>query len=147
MRPIPSDVPAIEVTGLRKQYRKIEALAGLDMAVGRNEVFGFLGPNGAGKTTTVKLLLGLAKPTGGTGHVLGAPLGDRVTRRQIGYLPELFRYQPWMAAREVLLLHAELMGLERRRRGPAADQVLELVGLADRATDQVGRFSKGMSAH
>jgi len=144
MRPIPPDAPAIEVTGLRKQYRKIEALGGLDMTVGRSEVFGFLGPNGAGKTTTVKLLLGLAKPSGGTGQVLGAPLGDRATRRQIGYLPELFRYQPWMTAREVLLLHAELMGLERQRRGPAADDVLGLVGLGDRAEDQVGQFSKGM---
>jgi ABC-2 type transport system ATP-binding protein len=144
MPAIASDAPAIEVTGLRKRYRKVEALAGLDMTVGRGEVFGFLGPNGAGKTTTVKLLLGLARPTGGSGKVLGAPLGDLAARRHIGYLPELFRYQPWLTAREVLLLHAELIGLEGRRRGPAADDVLGLVGLADRADDLVGRFSKGM---
>ena len=96
------DVPAIEVTDLRKRYRTVEALAGLTMTVGRGEVFGFLGPNGAGKTTTVKLLLGLARPTGGNGKVLDAPLGDLATRRRIGYLPELFRYQPWLKAREVL---------------------------------------------
>jgi ABC-2 type transport system ATP-binding protein len=138
------DVPAIEVTDLRKRYRTIEALAGLTMTVGRGEVFGFLGPNGAGKTTTVKLLLGLARPTGGSGKVLAAPLGDLKARRKIGYLPELFRYQPWLKAREVLNLHADLMGLQRAQRSRALDDVLELVGLADRANDLVGRFSKGM---
>ena len=138
------DLPAIEVTDLRKRYGPVDALAGLTMTVGRGEVFGFLGPNGAGKTTTVKLLLGLARPTAGSGKVLGAGLGDLATRRRIGYLPELFRYQPWLKAREVLTLHGELMGLARSRRRPAADEALQLVGLADRAGDIVGRFSKGM---
>jgi ABC-2 type transport system ATP-binding protein len=138
------DLPAIEVADLRKRYGQVEALAGLTMTVGRGEVFGFLGPNGAGKTTTVKLLLGLARPTSGTGKVLGAPLGDLATRRVIGYLPELFRYQPWLKAREVLMLHAELMGMAGKRRRGAADEALRLVGLEDRAGDLVGRFSKGM---
>jgi len=138
------DLPAIEVTDLRKRYGPVEALAGLTMTVGRGEVFGFLGPNGAGKTTTVKLLLGLARPTAGSGKVLGAPLGDLKTRRKVGYLPELFRYQPWLQAREVLTLHGELMGLPRGRRRAAADEALQLVGLSDRAGDTVGRFSKGM---
>ena len=137
-------MPAIEVTELRKRYGQVDALAGLTMTVGRGEVFGFLGPNGAGKTTTVKLLLGLARPSSGTGKVLGAPLGDLKTRRKVGYLPELFRYQPWLRAREVLTLHGELMGLARSRRRPAADEALQLVGLADRARDSVGGFSKGM---
>jgi ABC-2 type transport system ATP-binding protein len=138
------DVPAIDVVDLRKRYGAVEALAGLTMTVGRGEVFGFLGPNGAGKTTTVKLLLGLALPTGGSGKVLDAPLGDLPTRRKIGYLPELFRYQPWLKAREVLLLHAELMAMPRARRAAEAKDVLNLVGLADRAEDLVGKFSKGM---
>jgi ABC-2 type transport system ATP-binding protein len=138
------EIPAIETTELRKRYGQVEALAGLSMAVGRGEVFGFLGPNGAGKTTTVKLLLGLARPTSGTAKVLGAPLGDLATRRKVGYLPELFRYQPWLKAHEVLTLHGELSGLPRARRRPAADEALGIVGLADRATDVVGTFSKGM---
>jgi ABC-2 type transport system ATP-binding protein len=138
------DMPAIEVTDLRKKYGQVDALAGLTMTVGRGEVFGFLGPNGAGKTTTVKLLLGLARPTGGSGKVLGAPIGDLVTRRKIGYLPELFRYQPWLKAREVLALHAELAGLPRARRKAAAEESMRIVGLADRANDLVGKFSKGM---
>jgi ABC-2 type transport system ATP-binding protein len=138
------DLPAIEVSDLRKRYGRVEALAGLTMTVGRGEVFGFLGPNGAGKTTTVKLLLGLARPTSGTGKVLGAPLGDLESRRKIGYLPELFRYQPWLKAREVLHLHGELIGMPRARRRPAATETLRLAGLEERADDLVGRFSKGM---
>jgi len=138
------DMPAIEVTDLRKRYGQVDALAGLTMTVGRGEVFGFLGPNGAGKTTTVKLLLGLARATSGTGKVLGAPLGDLATRRKIGYLPELFRYQPWLKARQVLMLHGELAGVARGRRRAAADEALQIVGLADRAADIVGKFSKGM---
>src|SRR5215218_7297973 len=138
------DLPAIETNDLRKRYAQVEALAGLSMTVGRGEVFGFLGPNGAGKTTTVKLLLGLARPTAGTAKVLGAPMGDLATRRKIGYLPELFRYQPWLKAREVLTLHGELIGIPRARRPGTADEALGIVGLADRAGDIVGRFSKGM---
>jgi ABC-2 type transport system ATP-binding protein len=138
------DVPAIEVTDLRKRYGAIEALAGLSMTVGRGEVFGFLGPNGAGKTTTVKLLLGLARPTGGSGRVLDAPIGDLATRRKIGYLPELFRYQPWLKAREVLMLHGALLGIPGDRRRQEADTALGLSGLEERADDIVGKFSKGM---
>jgi ABC-2 type transport system ATP-binding protein len=136
--------PAIEVHDLRKRYGRVEALAGLTMTVERGEVFGFLGPNGAGKTTTVKLLLGLARPTAGGGRLLGAPIGDLATRRRVGYLPELFRYQPWLRAREVLDLHADLIGLPHRDRRASIDAALELVGLADRAGDLVGGFSKGM---
>ena len=103
--------PAVQTIELRKQYRTTTALAGLSMTVGRGEVFGFLGPNGAGKTTAVKLLLGLVRPTGGEAMVLGAPAGDRETRRKIGYLPELFRFQSWLTAAEVLMLHCRLIGL------------------------------------
>ncbi len=136
--------PAIETAELAKRFRRTTALAGLTMRVERGEVFGFLGPNGAGKTTAVKLLLGLVRPTGGRATVLGAPLGDRETRRRIGYLPELFRYQPWLRAREVLAAHADLAGLVREGRGTEIGSVLETVGLADRADDLVGTFSKGM---
>ena len=129
---------------LTKRYGRTVALAGLSMTVERGEVFGFLGPNGAGKTTAVKLLLGLARPTGGEAMVLGAPAGDRQTRRQIGYLPELFRYQSWLTAREVLILHCRLQRLSRARWAGAADEALRSVGLAGRGDDKVGTFSKGM---
>jgi ABC-2 type transport system ATP-binding protein len=137
--------PAIETSGLAKRFGRTDALVDLSMRVEPGEVFGFLGPNGAGKTTAVKLLLGLARPTGGGGTVLGAPLGDRLARRGIGYLPELFRYQPWLRAREVLALHARLTGGSRRASTSVGiDAALHDVGLADRADDLVGGFSKGM---
>lgn len=136
--------PAIATTNLSKQYHRAVALADLTMTVPRGEVFGFLGPNGAGKTTAVKLLLGLTHPTGGSGMVLGMPLGDRETRRRIGYLPELFRYQEWLSAREVLGLHCALSGIARSRRTGLIDEALTVIGLADRAADRVGTFSKGM---
>jgi ABC-2 type transport system ATP-binding protein len=134
----------IETEGLAKRYGRTEALVDLTMDVDAGEVFGFLGPNGAGKTTAVKLLLGLARPSGGRGTVLGAPLGDRAARRRIGYLPELFRYQPWLRAREVLSLHARLTGGGADRSRAAFDRVLDEVGLLDRSEDAVGGFSKGM---
>jgi ABC-2 type transport system ATP-binding protein len=142
--PAPADAPAIQTDGLAKRYGSTVALAGLSMIVPRGQVFGFLGPNGAGKTTAVKLLLGLARPTGGTGRLLGAPLGDRLVRRQVGYLPELFRYQAWLTARDVLRLHAQLGGLRPQERGAAIAQALRTVDLADRADARVGTFSKGM---
>ncbi|MBC5801115.1 MAG: ABC transporter ATP-binding protein [Candidatus Eremiobacteraeota bacterium] len=120
------------------------ALTDLTLTVRRGEIFGFLGPNGAGKTTAVKLLLGLTRPTSGAGEVLSAPLGDRAVRRRIGYLPELFRYQEWLDAREVLGFHARLLGLATTQRRDESERVLSIVGLTARAHDRVGTYSKGM---
>ncbi len=137
-------VAAIETRSLRKTYGGTVALDGLDLRVESGEVFGLLGPNGAGKTTAVKLLLGLARPSGGDGQVLGRPLGDRDVRRRIGYLPELFRYQAWLTAREVLELHATLAGIRGPARSPEIGRVLGLAGLSSRSRDRTGGFSKGM---
>ncbi|HVA23168.1 MAG TPA: ABC transporter ATP-binding protein [Chloroflexota bacterium] len=135
---------AIRTTGLRKAYGSKVALQELTLSVPRGEVFGFLGPNGAGKTTAVKLLTGLARPTAGSGWLLDRPLGDRETRRRLGYLPELFRFHEWLSAAELLELHGELCGMSRQERRKRIPEALELVGLADRAKDRVGTFSKGM---
>ncbi len=137
----------IDTNGLAKRYGRTDALVDLTLRVEPGEVFGFLGPNGAGKTTAVKILLGLARATGGGGTVLGAPLGDRAARAEIGYLPELFRYQPWLTAREVLELHARLRSAGGGGSGATPASIagaLDEVGLADRAADEVGGFSKGM---
>ncbi len=72
------------------------------------------------------------------------PIGDLQTRRRIGYLPELFRYQDWLTAREVLKLHCALARLPRRQWTAEIDRVLGIVGLATRSRDRVGTFSKGM---
>jgi ABC-2 type transport system ATP-binding protein len=136
--------PAIKTVELTKRFGRTVALAGLTMTVPRGEVFGFLGPNGAGKTTAVKLLLGLLKPTSGSASLLGRPIGHLQTRRRIGYLPELFRYQSWLTAREVLALHCELAPLPRSSWKDEIGSAMETVGLATRANDRVGTFSKGM---
>jgi ABC-2 type transport system ATP-binding protein len=136
--------PAIQTVNLSKKFGRTVALAGLSMTVPRGEVFGFLGPNGAGKTTSVKLLLGLLKPSSGEARLLGRPIGDLDTRRRIGYLPELFRYQGWLSAREVLALHCELAPLPRSSWNDEMTSALDTVGLADRAKDRVSTFSKGM---
>jgi ABC-2 type transport system ATP-binding protein len=136
--------PAIKTVQLSKKFGKTVALASLSMTVPRGEVFGFLGPNGAGKTTAVKVLLGLLAPTSGGGSLLGKPVGDLETRRHIGYLPELFRYQGWLSAAEVLALHCELAPLPRSSWKDEISTVLETVGLTERAGDRVGTFSKGM---
>ena len=138
------DAPAIRTQELAKRYGSITALAGLTMTIPRGDIFGFLGPNGAGKTTAVKLLLGLTPPTAGHGEVLGAAIGDRDALRRVGYLPELFRYQSWLSAREVLALHCELAGLDRAAWQREIEDALAIVGLADRGSGRVGTFSKGM---
>ena len=76
--------------------------------------------------------------------MLGRPIGDRETRRRVGYLPELFRYQGWLSAREVLALHCELAPLPRSSWKDEIATALETVGLTDRAGDRVSTFSKGM---
>ncbi len=138
------DSPAIHTVDLSKRFGSTVALAGLSMAVPRGEIFGFLGPNGAGKTTSVKLLLGLLKPTSGEAWLLGEKIGDLETRRRIGYLPELFRYQGWLDAREVLALHCELAPLPRSTWKDEIATALATVGLSERADDRVSTFSKGM---
>jgi ABC-2 type transport system ATP-binding protein len=136
--------PAIHCVELTKRYGSTPALSSLTMTVPRGEVFGFLGPNGAGKTTGVKLLLGLVRPTSGEAWLLGRPLGDVRARRRVGYLPELFRYQPWLSAREVLALHCELAGLPRSSWREEIDASLRTVGLNGRDGDRVATYSKGM---
>jgi ABC-2 type transport system ATP-binding protein len=134
--------PAVWCSGLRKRYGRQTAVDGVSFTVGRGEVLGLLGPNGAGKTSVIKILLGLVRPDAGEVLLLGRPGQDPLARARVGYLPELFRYQPWLTAAEVLALHVRLAGVavpagERR-------ECLSVVGLADRAGDRVGGFSKGM---
>jgi len=134
---------AIRLDHVTKRYAKVVALDDLSLSVDHG-VFGFLGPNGAGKTTAVKILLGLTRPTSGSGSLAGGAFGSKASLGRIGYLPELFRYQSWLTAREVLALHCELAGIARARWPSEIDRILATVGLADRGTSRVGTFSKGM---
>lgn len=137
-----SPSPALWCGGVRKRYGRRPALDGVGLEVGRGEVLGLLGPNGAGKTSLIKVLLGLVRADAGEIMLLGRPVGDPRSRRKVGYLAELFRFQPWLTAEEVLVLHARLARID----WPAARRLASLaeVGLAERARDRVGGFSKGM---
>src|SRR5205085_10790179 len=134
--------PAVWCSGLHKRYGRQVAVDGVSFTVARGEVMGLLGPNGAGKTSVIKMLLGLVRPDAGEVLLLGRPARDPHARARVGYLPELFRYQPWLTAAEVLALHVRLAGADvsadERRASLAA------VGLAARAGDRVGGFPKGM---
>lgn len=135
---------AIETERLRKVYGGKVAVDDVTIAVPEGEVFGFLGPNGAGKSTTIKMLLGLAFPTSGTARLLGQPLGTIAAKRQIGFLPEQFRFHEWLRGVEFLDFHGELAGVPRAERRRRIPEVLELVGLAGRGNDRLRTYSKGM---
>jgi ABC-2 type transport system ATP-binding protein len=138
---------AIEIEGLRKEYRRTRgaatvAIDGLDLAVPAGGVFGFLGPNGSGKTTTMRCLLGLVRPSAGQVRVLGAdvPRGLPNVVRRIGSVIETPALFPTMSGRENLRLLAAIDGIGRRR----VDDVLDQVGLLERADHQARRYSLGM---
>ena len=134
----------IETQALRKDFGEHTAVADLSLQVPRGETFGFLGPNGAGKSTSVKMLLGLVRPTGGQASVLGQAPGHRSSMARIGFLPEHFRFHPWLEAEEFLDLHGRLYSMSAEARRTRIAQVLELVGLSEHRLRPISGFSKGM---
>ncbi|MBE9210679.1 ABC transporter ATP-binding protein [Nostoc sp. LEGE 06077] len=153
-QPQPTDVPPVVATvDLRKVYRsgfwlnqKVVSLKGCSLTVYQGETFGLLGPNGAGKTTLLKLLLGIVRPSGGRGLLLGKPLGDRQVKQSIGYLPENAYLYDYLTGWEFLELAAGLFQIPRNIQRDRLPQLLELVGLplADARKKQMRRYSKGM---
>ncbi|HLL67064.1 MAG TPA: ABC transporter ATP-binding protein [Micromonosporaceae bacterium] len=138
---------ALEIEGLRKTYKTLrkgprQALDGFDMVVEAGEVHGFLGPNGSGKTTTLRTLLGLIRPNGGRMRILGedVPAALPSVVGSIGAVVESPNFFPHFSARDTLSLLADAGNLHQRR----VDEVLELVGLRDRAKDRVKTYSLGM---
>jgi len=136
----------ISTQGLGKSYGDIHALKNLNLNVPKNSIFAFLGPNGAGKTTTIKLLIGLARPTSGGGSIFGKDIvKDSVDiRANIGYLPQNARFYEHMSARQTLDYTAKFF-----YKGPQSeidkrvDEMLELVGLSDKADRPIKGFSGG----
>lgn len=135
----------VETQSLRRLFGANVAVADLSLTVGPGEIFGFLGPNGAGKTTSLKMLLGLLEPTGGRGHVLGAPLGDRRARARIGFLPEHFRFHTCLTGRELLRFHGRLHGLRGALLERRIDELLARVDLSDAQERPLREYSKGMT--
>jgi len=134
------------VEGLRKIYGEVRALDGLDFSVERGAVFGFLGPNGAGKTTTLRILAGVAHPSGGRALIEGQPVGPESSARAVvGYLPEEPGFYPWLTAREFLVdLIGGLYAMSPQEATSRGEEMLALVGLEDASGRRVGGFSRGM---
>jgi ABC-2 type transport system ATP-binding protein len=141
---------AIETRNLRKVYRPlfggnpITAVDNLNLQVPAGTVFGFLGPNGAGKTTTIQILIGNVYPTAGEAFVLGYRAGALAAKRKLGFLPEKFQFHDFLTAEEFLRMHGRLAKMDRTTLERRIDEVLELVGLAERRTSKIREFSKGM---
>ncbi len=132
---------AVQTTGLQKSYGGRVVVDDLDLHLPTGVVSGFVGPNGAGKTTTIRMLLGLVRPTAGSGHVLGQPI-TAPTRylHQVGALIEGPAFTPSLSGANNLRVLARAGGLSTGRVG----EVLERVGLGDRGDDAYKAYSLGM---
>ena len=143
---------AIKFTALVKTYSrshlgkvtKTPGLCGLDLEINKGEIFGLLGLNGAGKTTAMKLALGLLFPTAGKVEIMDLPAGDDKAKSQIGYLPELPYFYPYLTPAESLSYYAKLSGVQDEGLGKRITALLEKVGLAAHEKKRAGEFSKGM---
>lgn len=124
----------IRIRGLEKRYGDHVALAGVDLTVPRGSIYGLVGPNGAGKTTLLSILAGLRSATRGE-VAIDAPVAQRAV------LPDAPRFDPWLKAREVVALAAELSGGATASR---VAEVLDLAGLTEAADRASGGFSRGM---
>lgn len=134
----------IKVSNLCKTFGKLQAVNNLSFSVNQGDVYGFLGQNGAGKSTTIRMLLTLIAPTSGNIELFGKPLAAnrKEILSQIGAMierPDLYKY---LSAYDNLKIFAKLSGCKVSEK--LLMNQLEIVGLADRATDKVKGFSQGM---
>ena len=134
----------IEVENLVKKYGEVTAVKGISFTAESGQVTGFLGPNGAGKTTTMRMLVGFTPPTDGHALVAGYDVFENSleVRRRVGYLPENVPLYRDMSVRGYLMYVGEIRGVKNRR--ARADQVLDRVGLINRAESRIRTLSKGM---
>ncbi len=131
---------------LRKTFGDFEAVKGISFSVLRGEIFSLLGPNGAGKTTTISMLSCLIEPTGGTAEIAGHAIpGDTLNvRRAIGVVPQEIALYDSLSARDNLAFWGRLYDMSGKELDRRVDEVLEQVGLSDRAKDKIKTFSGGM---
>jgi ABC-2 type transport system ATP-binding protein len=141
---------AIRIEGLVKDYpvgirgKRVRAVDGLSLEVGANQIYGLLGPNGSGKSTTLKFLLGLLRPSSGSGAIFGMPAGSLAARQVLGYLPESPHFYRYLSGRELLRYYARVSGVDRATRETRVTSVLEEVGLLAAADRRLSTYSKGM---
>jgi ABC-2 type transport system ATP-binding protein len=136
----------LEARDLRKTFGDLVAVDGVGFTIDAGETYGLLGPNGAGKTTTISMIAGLLERDGGEVVVDGRPLTTTSVEAKgaIGYVPQDLAIYPDLTARENLRFFARLYGMKGDPMSARVDEVLEIVGLSDRAGDPTKEFSGGM---
>ncbi|RKZ12953.1 export ABC transporter ATP-binding protein [bacterium] len=136
----------LEVIDLSKSYGDLRAVDRVSFSLEPGEIFGLLGPNGAGKTTTISMIAGLLPPDAGKVRVDGLDLGQKPTevKRRLGVVPQEIALYEDLTGKENLDFWGGIYGLSGRTLNARRDELLELVGLADRARDRVREYSGGM---
>jgi ABC-2 type transport system ATP-binding protein len=138
----------VSIQNIQKRYggfgKKVHALRGVSMDVPRGSIFGLLGPNGAGKSTLVKILITAVKRSGGTGTLLGHPIGRKDALAKVGYLPEHHNLPKHLTGRQVIEFFGAMGKMPRADRKKRADELLDLVKMRDWHNKKVGGYSKGM---
>ncbi|MGZ4372519.1 MAG: ABC transporter ATP-binding protein [Gaiellaceae bacterium] len=143
---VPGPSLVLECVDLRKCFGELEAVRGVSFRIAEGQTYGLLGPNGAGKTTTISMACGLLEHDAGEVFVGGKRLTPRSVEEKaaIGYVPQELAIYPDLSARENLEFFARLYGLPRDRARGRVDEVLGVIGLAVRASEQTLKFSGGM---
>lgn len=138
---------AVHTEALRKTYSgaKAEALQACSFKVEQGRIFGLLGPNGAGKTTLIKMLLGIVKPSGGRGFLLGEPIDSVQIHGQVGYLAENHRFPGFLTASQILWYYGKMSGVAAANLTQRIPELLKMVKLDSWADTRIQKFSKGMA--
>ena len=142
----PSAAPVLACRGLTKRFGERLAVDGVGFEIRAGETYGLLGPNGAGKTTTISMICGLLTRDAGDVVVEGRPIDPGATdaKSAIGYVPQDLAIYPDLTARENLAFFGGLYGLRGQNLRARVDELLEIIGLTDRAGDRTDQFSGGM---
>ena len=138
-------IPAIKIEQVHKHFGALHALKGIDLTIAQGEFFALLGPNGAGKSTLINLLAGLLRPSSGSLSVMGFDVVQqyRQARYALGVVPQELVFDPFFNVREMLRFQAGYFG-RGTENDPWIDEVIEALGLTDKATTNMRRLSGGM---
>lgn len=136
---------AIEIKKLKKDYKDVQALKGLDLIVEEGQVYGFCGPNGAGKSTTLKILVGLVYATGGDASIKGIDVINNgvEARNHIGYLPESYGMPGWDTPRKFLTYMGILSGMSKDEVAKAIEGIASEINLTENLDRRIKALSKG----
>ncbi len=135
----------LRINNIKKSFGDKDVLMGLDLSIPEHSIFGFVGRNGAGKTTAMKAILGLLRIDDGEIYVCGKKVayGETKTNRNIGYLPDVPEFYPFMYAREYLTLCGKILGMKKEEISERTEELLSLVGLSEEK-HRIKGFSRGM---